>query len=34
MIMARLDIANRPEGGSTVTVELVDLDPTSGANVA
>ena len=34
MIMARLDIANRPEGGSTVTVELVDLDPTNGANVA
>lgn len=34
MIMARLDIANRPDGGSTVTVELVDLDPTNGANVA
>ena len=34
MLKARLDIANRPEGGGTVTVELVDLEATNGANVA
>jgi signal transduction histidine kinase len=33
MLMARLTIANRPEGGGIVTVELVDLEPTNGTSL-
>ena len=33
LLKARLDVANRPEGGAIVTVELVDLEATSGARV-
>ena len=34
VLMADLDVANRPGGGAIVTVELVDLEPTGGASVS
>ena len=32
MLKARLDIANQPEGGGNVSLELVDLHLTNGAH--
>ena len=34
VLMADLDVANRPGGGAIVAVELVDLEPTGGASVS
>jgi signal transduction histidine kinase len=34
MLKARLDIANRPEGGGNVSLELVDIQATNGAHGA
>jgi two-component system sensor histidine kinase MtrB len=34
MLMARLDVANRPEGGAIVSVELVDLEAADGTRVS